>query len=450
MRFDDLVQKSVLILGFGAEGQATYEFIRRMWPEKPVRIADRRELERLDPAVQAALRGDSAATLSLGPDYLAALATCDVVIKTPGMPARDVRAELDRRGNTRAIITSHSALFLANYPRERIIGITGTKGKSTTTSLIYEILRKGGVDARLAGNIGSPPLPMLKDSSDATYFVHEFSSHQLAEVEHSPHIAVLLNIVPEHLDYYRDFAEYVAAKENITRFQGPDDFLVFSSDYAEPQRIANRTRARLVPISRSQESIEEIMPIEEIPLPGAFNLENALAAAAVARLLEIPAATIRSAIREFRPLPHRLELIGTFRGIRFYDDSIATVPEATIGALDALGSEVSTLILGGYERNLDYTDFGRQLLQRDLENLIFFPTTGVRMWTAIQSQAEPNEKIPKAFFVETMEEAVRLAYSHTNAGRICLLSPASPSFGLFTDYKDRGDSFKASVVKLDK
>src|SRR5262245_55391140 len=199
MTFDEIERKSILILGFGTEGQSTYEFFRERWPQKTLTIADRQTLDQFNSAVQTALQTDRACELRLGSGYLDALSACELIIKAPGIPASFVQEELLRRGNSRARITSHSGIFLANYPKERIIGITGTKGKSTTTSLIFDILRKSGMDVLLAGNIGSPPLPMLKRCTDRTYFVHEFSSHQLAEVEDSPHIAVLLNIVPEHL-----------------------------------------------------------------------------------------------------------------------------------------------------------------------------------------------------------------------------------------------------------
>jgi len=449
MTFDELERKSVLIYGFGAEGQATYQFIRERWPRKILAIADQRELAQFDSALQDALQADATCELHLGNSYRDALSDCQVVIKTPGIPAATISDELIRRGNSSAAITSHSALFLANYPRERIIGVTGTKGKSTTTSLIFEILQKAGVDAVLAGNIGAPPLPMLSKATDKTWFVHEFSSHQLAEVEHSPHIAVLLNIVPEHLDYYRDFAAYAAAKENITRFQTQDDYLIFGADHTEPNRIASRSRATAAPFSMAERAqVEAGIGLESIPLLGAFNHENVLAAIAVARLLKIPSETIRRAITDFRPLPHRLEFVGEFKGIRFYDDSIATVPEAALAAIDAFGSDVATLILGGHERNLDYTSFGKSLLARSVQTLIFFPPTGERMWKAVQSHALVGATLPHAFFVNAMEEAVRLAFENTPTGKVCLLSPAAPSFGMFKDYRDRGDSFKELVRKM--
>jgi len=452
MTFDELERASILILGFGREGQATYEFIRRRWPEKAVTIADARPLEQMTPCAQGAVASDRFATLRFGDGYMEALSECEVIVKTPGIPGGAVRRELEQRGNNKAIVTSHSAVFLANFPRQRIIGITGTKGKSTTTSLIFEILRKAGLDARLAGNIGAPPLPMLRDCTEQSFFVHEFSSHQLVEARHSPHIAVLLNIAPEHLDYYSDFEEYRSAKENITRFQTSDDFLVYNADYAEPRGIAARTKARLVPFSMSDaaavQEARSMMKSAAAPLLGDFNVQNVLAAIAASRLLNVPAEAIRRGIQEFRPLPHRLEFVGVFRGIRFYDDSIATTPEAALAAVDAIGPDVTTLILGGHERNLDFTELGRRLALQPIETLILFPPTGERIWQAVRVHQTGESPATAAFFVDTMEQAVRIAYERTAPGKTCLLSPASASFGIFKDYADRGDSFKQWVRKL--
>src|SRR5262250_196037 len=201
-------------------------------------------------------------------------------------------------------LTSHSQIFLSNYPREKVIGVTGTTGKSTTTALIHHILHCGGIPAELVGNIGHPPLARIDDVSKDTYFVHEFSSHQLAEIETSPHIAVLLNIVPEHLDYYASFGEYVAAKENITKFQTPDDFLIFAADYPIPTDIAQRSKATLKPFS-ARDPIDHILDPSEIPLPGKFNLQNVMAAIAAAQLCGVQPTAIGNAIRTFKALPHR-------------------------------------------------------------------------------------------------------------------------------------------------
>src|SRR5437773_3003076 len=464
MTVNDLNRKSILILGFGIEGQATYDFLRDKWPSKRLSIADQRTPEEFSYELIRKLARDRAVTLNLRPGYLDAQdpENCGVIVKTPGIPASMEQIVKARKAG--CALTSHSQIFLSNYPHDKIIGVTGTKGKSTTTSLIYQMLTRAGLMAELAGNIGLPPLARMTHVSKETYFVHEFSSHQLAEIESSPHIAVLLNVVPEHLDYYSSFAEYVTAKEHITRFQQPGDFLIFNADYPIPLEIAQRTRAALIPFSTKtqlpsgcylqSETIvwsasghdEHVLAIGDIPLAGRFNVQNVMAAVAAAALCDVPSGTIRDAVKEFRTLLNRLERVGSYKGVTFYDDSIATVPDATLAALEALGPDVQTLILGGYERNQDFTELGSRL-PSNVKTVILFPPTGDRIWKAIETHSK-NPTLPEPFFVSDMEQAVKIAYQRTGQGGICLLSPASPSFGIFKDYRDRGDSFKALVRKL--
>ena len=464
MTFEELNRKSILILGFGTEGQATYEFLRRKWPSKPLFIADQRTEGEFPAEVVQRLQRDPGAALRFGPNYLDALdpKKCEVIIKTPGIPS-SIGPIAKARG-AGCVLTSHSQIFLSNYPREKIVGVTGTKGKSTTASLIYHILKRAGVPAELAGNIGQPPLAKLGDAAGDRYFVHEFSSHQLAEAESSPHIAVLLNIVPEHLDYYAGFDEYVAAKERITRFQDADDFLVFNNDFPIPRAIAGRTKAGLRPFSLASrvspgcylrgESIvlsgsdgdADVLGIHQIPLAGRFNIQNVMAAIAAACLCGVDPKAIRELVKEFRALPHRLELVGTYCGVTFYDDSIATVPDAALAALEALGGNVQTLMLGGHERNLDFSELGARL-PANIKTVILFPPTGERIWDAIRLHSK-NPETPEALFVTGMGQAVAIAYERTEEGKICLLSPASPSFGMFKDYKERGESFQAFVRML--
>ena len=462
MTLSELEKKSILILGFGTEGQATYDFLRNRWPAKTLSIADQRNMDEYPEELVRRIEHDPAIRLNFGSRYLDSLDpySCEVIIKTPGIPASTEAIARARHSGCK--LTSHSQIFLDNYPNDRVIGVTGTKGKSTTASLIHHILKQAGLPAELVGNIGQPPLVLIDSVPERTFFVHEFSSHQLAEIETSPHIAVLLNIVPEHLDYYASFDAYVAAKENITRFQTAEDFLVLNDDYPVPATIAARTPAQLRAISMEHpasgcyarnntilrgviQGEEEVMAVDEIPLKGRFNVQNVLAAIAAASLCDVPAAVLRDAIRSFNALPHRLERAGTYKGITFYDDSIATVPEATLAALEALGSDVQTLILGGHERNLDFKGLGANL-PPSIRTVILFPPTGERIWKAIESLSQ--NPLPAAFFVSQMEEAVKIAYDRTTPGSICLLSPASPSFGTFKNYKERGDSFKAFVRKL--
>ena len=210
-------------------------------------------------------------------------------------------------------------------------------------------------------------------------------------------------------------------------------------------QLPDERRAALKPF-HLQDDLRGALDGSQIPLAGRFNLENIKAAIGAVALCGVEQPAIREAIRTFTPLPHRLEAVGTYRGIRFYDDSIATVPDATLAALEALGEDVQTLILGGHERNLDFTEFGGRL-PGSVRTVILFPTTGARIWQAIKGQSG-NGSLPEPLFVQDMEQAVEIAYRKTEPGKICLLSPASPSFGTFKDYRERGDLFKAFVRKL--
>jgi UDP-N-acetylmuramoylalanine--D-glutamate ligase len=469
VKFADLKKQSVLILGLGQEGLSTYRFLRQMFPCQHFGLADRADHDALSPQAKGVLtRNLDTQSVYLGGAYLECLSRYDVIIKSPGIPPTlPVLQQAEALGK---IITSQTALFFANCSGT-IIGITGTKGKSTTASLIHAILSAGGLDVRLVGNIGNPPLDIFFETNSKTVFVYELSSHQLEGLRQSPHIAVFLNMMPDHLDYYESFEDYFQAKQNIARYQSEQDYLIYNAESELVSQTATASRARLIPFSSDkmldtgcfiandwvsfrgkedmEDMLEQILRIADVPLPGHFNLQNILAAVATSSLFEVESKHIVSAIRNFQPLEHRFELVGPYRGISFYNASIATVPEATIAHLDTLGSEVQTLLLGGHERHLDFSELARRLMASQVDNLILFPTNGPRIWETIRSQqTEEPTFSPRVFFVDSMEDAVRLAYAHTEPGRICLHSPASPSFGLFKDYKERGTLFKDYVRQL--
>lgn len=459
MYLNELQDKSVVLFGFGVEGQATYQFLRGKFPTKVIALADARPYEKLglSPELDRQIKADSKVELLLGDQCPKSLQNYQAIIKTPGIaPSHPMLAGVESHQ-----LTSHLEIFFKLFDRQRIVGITGTKGKSTTTSLIYQIVKEAGCDVYIGGNIGEPPLLKLAQVTDQTIFVLELSSYQLEQLTQSPHIAVLLNIVPEHLDYHGGFEPYAAAKEHIAKFQQSDDFLVYNQDYHLPTAIAERNAAQGVPFSvqtktsfgaylvddrlmfADDKGVREVLSVADIPLIGAFNRQNVLAAIAATSLLGIDPAAIRMAVRNFQPLPHRLEYVGEYQGIKFYNDSISTVPECTLSALEALGTQVQTLILGGYDRHIDYTDFAAHIVETHVENFIFFSPTGQRMWQAFNDTGELFDQ--QAFFVESMAEAVQLAYEHTSAGHICLLSPASPSYSNFRDYRERGDKFKQYI-----
>lgn len=473
MKLGELAHKSVLILGLGVEGRSTLRFLRAQFPEKTFGVADAQPLEKISPELRQLLVGDSRIRLHFGDGYMESLKQYDVIVKSPGIPVNlPAYKEALAAGKQ---FTSQTALFFANCSGI-VIGVTGTKGKSTTASLVYAMLKKTDPGARLLGNIGVPPLDVLWERGlpgrideerarrSRSQFVYELSSHQLEGLRQSPHIAVLLNIVPEHLDYYESFEQYVDAKENSTRFQNENDFLIYDSDHELPAQIAARSKATKIGCSLKHARTpgcyvsgdcivyrcasgeeQRIVDAHDVSLPGRFNLINVAAACAAAITAGVPTDQIAKAVREFRPLEHRLELVGTFAGVTYYNDSIATVPEATIGALDTLGDAVETVLLGGADRGIDFSNLAKRLSTSAVKTVILFPPSGERIWKAIVDNAPKGSRLPQHFFVDSMEQAVQLAKEHTSAGKICLHSPSSPSFGLFRDYRDRGEQFKRLV-----
>jgi len=423
MKLNELKNKRILILGFGREGVDNFKFLRKIFPNKILGVADQYCLTRLSNRTKEIIKKDKYIKLHLGENYLKALKKYDVIIKSPGIPIHLPEIEKAQKDGK---ITSQTEIFFENCPG-KIIGVTGTKGKSTTTALIFQILKEGGLKAHLVGNIGKPVLNLLLSATLKDIYVYELSSHQLYNLKKSPQVAVLLNIYPEHLDYYKNFNEYALAKTNITKYQTKRDFLVFNSQDKLVKEIAKKSKA------------------EKIPIKGKFYDLNIAAAKVVGKIFGIPEKTIERAIEKFKPLPHRLEYVGEFRGIKFYNDALSTIPETTILALDYLGNKVQTIFLGGFDRGLSFKNLAKRILKSKIKNLILFPTTGEKIWREILRQAQ--DRSFRAFLVQNMRDGVKLAFEHTRKGKICLLSCASPSFSLFRDYKEKGNLFKKYVKR---
>ena len=395
----------ILILGFAREGQSTERFLKQRFPHLKIDTSDQKD----------------------NPDYLKHLQEYKLVIKTPGISPH--KPEIVAAKKNGVIFSSHTQLFFEVCPSKNIIGITGTKGKSTTTSIIYEVLKANHKPAVLVGNIGKPALDFLSDISPNTWVVMELSSYQLMDMSASPHIAVLQNIYPDHLDYHSDFAEYKNAKLNITKYQNANDYLITQLDVP--------TKAK-----KTIFSISDFDPQVKTKLIGDHNKLNIIPILKISDILKLSKTLTHQAIENFQPLETRLELVATKNGIGFYADTLATIPQATIAAIDGLSSEVETLIAGGHDRKQNYSDLAKKILNSNIKNLILFPATGSRIWEEV-SKLEPRSI--NHFAVTNMSDAVKIALHQTTSGKICLLSPAAPSFTLFKDYHDEYEQYKKFI-----
>ncbi len=447
--------KKVAILGFGMEGRSTYRLLRKTFPELELNICDQNTeiISKNDD-----LLSDKHLKFFLGTDYLEGLAEAEVIMKSPGIPYRELAGvDPDK-------IQSQTSVFLDGY-RDQIAGITGTKGKSTTAALLHHILQKAHKKPLLAGNIGTPCFDLIDQIEADSIVVFEMSSHQLEHSTISPRIAILLNVFKEHLDHYDSYEAYQQAKMNIARWQQPEDLLFYFPGNAVLKKLLDPYIFPAIPVVLSPTPIsgnavyvdgadvvvktgsaQATIPkvADHRLLRGDHNLINIMAACGVATYLGVSPDDMAEAVIRFSGLPHRMEYIGTFQGVRYINDSIATVPEASIEAVKAF-PDVATLILGGKDRGLDYGDLMHYLSHSEVKNLFFIGEAGKRMHHLAEDGTAFNEKL--CVLASSFEEAVQLAVGNTPAGKAVLLSPAATSYDLFRDFKERGERFKALVAQ---
>lgn len=420
-----LKEKRVLILGFGREGKSCYSFIRRRLPEKIIGIADKNTVA-LD---------DSRVTLHCGADYLQAMRHYDVVLKSPGIPFVNVEIP---QGCT---VTNQTDLFL-KYADSTVIGVTGTKGKTTTSTLIYQMLRAAGLRVRLTGNVGVPVFDSIEEAGNEIT-VMELSCHQLEFMTSSPHIAVITNIYEEHLDHYNDgFNGYLAAKMNIAVHQQENDFFIFNPRSTAGLYLdGSRLPAKVIEADPTvPDSFLDALAAMNPHLKGAHNRQNICVAMAAVRRLGVSDAAIENAVREFEGIENRMELVGKFGGVEYYNDSIATIPYSVIMGVDSLGN-VGSLIIGGMDRGLDYTQFADDLCKREIDNIICLPDTGHSIAKLLAEKGCRSNIVVAA----DMEQAVKAAVRHTPVGKSCIMSPAAASYNLYKNFEEKGSHFKSLV-----
>ena len=461
MRPDFILQKlegrKIIILGYGREGRSSYQLIRRYFPEMKITIADKSET-----LLQEDFSGDAHLALVTGKQYDRNLNDYDLILKSPGISFNnlDYLVETER-------ITSQTDLFLQAF-HAQVVGITGTKGKSTTASLTYHLFKEAGRDVILAGNIGVPLFDVIDRMTPQTLVVAELSAHQLEFLHRSPDYAVLLNIYQEHLDHFNSFNNYQIAKINIARFQEERQFFVYNGDDHLIEDLIqaydlNRDRVifgtkphtgiyamcddHVVHFYNGKTLLDEYDLTDHTHLPGRHNYFNIMAAIAVARRFGLSQEEILRGLSSFHGLPHRIEFVGKFQGINFYNDSISTIPEAAIAAIKAL-RKVDTLVIGGFDRGIDYSGLIDYLGEHPVRTVAFTGPAGRRILAEWQATALP---LPEQIFVEEdFRKIVAFAFEHTAPDKIALLSPAAASYNQFKNFEERGDLFKQYIVEYSK
>src|SRR3989344_7149982 len=400
--------RKVLILGYGIEGKSTERFFKKFLSQIEIIVADQKD----------------------GPNYLSRQDEAGLVIKSPGVKKNLVYKPY----------TTPTNIFFANA-KMKIIGITGTKGKSTLASLIHAILNASGSKNYLLGNIGNPMLDALTNGYDQDAIaVVELSSYQLDDMKYSPHIACFLNIYPETHNH-KSYDDYFQAKSHITLFQKENDFFVYNPKFPQIENLTKRTLAKKVPIDLSS-----ILQFSNSALSGPHNLETVASAVAIANILNIKEEEIEIAISNYKALPHRMNYVGRFKEIEFYNDSSANNPAATMGALVAL-SPVHTLLLGGQDRGFDFKPVVDKLNQCGVKSLVLFPDTDAKIINLI---IQNEYKDIKMLETDSMKEAVDFIFKQTSIGEKCLLSPGAPSYLMYENFSARGDDFVNKVKNYEK
>ena len=443
--FTSIKDKKIAVLGLGVSNRPLVRLLLEFGCQ--VIGCDRTDREKLDQEVLDLEK--AGAVLSLGESYLDGI-QADLVFRTPGMhPGNPAIQAMVERG---AEITSEMEVFFEVCPC-KILAVTGSDGKTTTTTLISEMLKAEGKTVWLGGNIGTPLLPLTRQMKESDYAVVELSSFQLMDMRRSPSVAVITNLSPNHLDVHKDMEEYVEAKKNIYRFQGEEDILVINADNAVTAPLVGpgKTKAfsrlgKAVSVRLEGEWIErngeKVLKAEDILLPGVHNVENYMTAIAAVEGL-VSDETVRKVAQTFGGVEHRIELVRIKDGVRYYNDSIASSPSRTIAGLRSFPEKV-ILIAGGYDKHIPYDVLGPEVCQH-VKKLFLCGATAPQIRAAVEGCQ--GEK-PQITDCGDFESAVRAAAAAAECGDVVLMSPASASFDQFKNFMVRGECFKKIIMEL--
>ena len=442
---NSLKDKKIAILGFGREGKSTYKFIRKYLKDEEVTIIDQVDIK--DNNLEM-FKDDNKVYFVSGDNYLDNLDKYDIIIKSPGISLNKIDIS-----SFASKISSQMELLLS-VAKDKVIGVTGTKGKSTTSSLIYEILKKK-YKVLLAGNIGKPIFDLDLDE-DVDYYVLEMSSHQLEYLDVAPRVGIILNLFQDHLDRALSVEHYHEIKMQMFKKQTENDYSIYCSSNDNLRKKVNETKlkGKLLAVDiTGQDKNAFIKMIDnkvyyydkvvfdcnlKRNILGNHNLENIMVCCMVGKLFEIEDETILKVVSSFKSLPYRMEYVGEINEVKYYVDTLATIPEATEEAIKAL-DKIDTLIFGGMDRGISYEEFVTFLQNSQINNFICMPKTGYDIGHKLKDK--------KVYYTEMIDEAVKVAKEVTKKGSICILSPAAASYEYFKNYQEKGDRFKELVLE---
>ena len=399
----------VAILGFGQEGKAVLRFLKKTQSGiKPVILDKKRDS-----------------------NYLKNLGQFGIIYRSPGVPYNLPQIQSAVKKGVK--FSSATDLFF-KQAKGTIIGVTGTKGKSTTTTLIYKVLKNAGHDVYLGGNIGKPAIELLPKLKKKSITVLELSSFQLQDLKHSPHIAIILDVFPDHLDAHQDSKEYLAAKSNIIKNQKRGDLVFYFSGNKQSKNIALKSKGKKIAVAPDKN-------IADLKIPGEHNRKNAAMVMAVAKQSKVPQKTILKTLKSFGGLPHRLKLVRTVKGVKFYNDSASTNPETTAAAIMSFPNHLKIIIMGGKDKNLDYEPVAEAAYTENIKLVVIFGENKKKIQLAL-------DKVAKTKPAKDLKSAIKIAFQAAKSGDIVIFSPGAASFDMFKNYKDRGKGFTRIVKKM--
>src|SRR3989344_2271107 len=446
--------KKIAIVGFGIEGVSCANYLGA---KNEIFIFDQKSKDRIDNDLWKKLKVRN--INFFWENHIPRGFDVDFVVRSPGV--RPNSPQIKELLGKKTQVASTTNIFFDECTSP-IIGVTGTKGKGTTATLIYEILRKKFKSVFLAGNLGTPVLDILPKLKKDSFVVLELSSFQLMDLKKSPHVAVILMVTSEHLDWHNNQDEYIDAKKPIVSYQTKNDFAVVNADFANSKEIVRDIKSKIYYFSTKKrtngvylkstkivsaiEKLDEICDVSKIRLVGKHNIENVLAAVAACKIYSVQNDDIVKVLTTFKGLEHRLELVADKNKIQFYNDSFSTTPETTIAAIESFDNK-KILILGGSSKNSDFSILAEKIVSdHSIKAILLIGQEAQRIKNSITRHGDFAGKIIDGG--ENMKEIVKRAFSVAESGDIVLLSPACASYDMFKNYKDRGEKFKAEVQRL--